>query len=112
MDRLLVMRSFVTVASVGSFAGAAKEMRTSTSMVSRHVADLEKQVGACLVNRTARSVSLTESGVRYHAFAKRILDEIRARAPLAIAGSKRAARVAAGEDPEQVAADTGARPGG
>jgi len=76
MDRLLVMRSFVTVAAVGSFAGAAKEMRTSPSMVSRHVADLEKKVGARLVNRTARSVSLTESGVRYHAFAKRIIDEI------------------------------------
>ena len=44
MDRLLVMRSFVTVASVGSFAGAAKEMRTSTSMVSRHIADLEKHL--------------------------------------------------------------------
>ncbi|MEY9212137.1 LysR family transcriptional regulator [Thermobifida halotolerans] len=76
MDRLLVMRSFVTVARVGSFSGAAKLLGTSGSLISRHVADLEKQVGVRLVNRTARSVSLTELGVRYSEFAQRILDEI------------------------------------
>ncbi|WP_106397041.1 LysR family transcriptional regulator [Actinocorallia populi] len=76
MDRLLVMRSFVTVAKVGSFSGAAKILGTSGSLISRHVADLEKQVGVRLVNRTARSVSLTEPGVRYSRFAQRILEEI------------------------------------
>lgn len=76
MDRLLVMRSFVMVAKVGSFSGAAKVLGSSGSLVSRHVADLEKQVGVRLVNRTARSVSLTEPGTRYSAFAQRILDEI------------------------------------
>lgn len=76
MDRLLIMRSFVTVASVGSFSGAAKTLGTSGSLISRHVADLEKQLGVRLVNRTARSVSLTEFGVRYSEFAQRIIDEI------------------------------------
>ncbi|GIE86323.1 LysR family transcriptional regulator [Actinoplanes regularis] len=76
MDRILVMRSFVTVAKVGSFSGAAKQLGTSGSLISRHVADLEKQLGVHLVNRTARSVSLTEPGVRYSEFAQRILDEI------------------------------------
>ncbi|KHL13402.1 DNA-binding transcriptional LysR family regulator [Mumia flava] len=76
MDRLLVMRSFVTVADVGSFSGAAKALGTSGSLISRHVADLEKQIGVRLVNRTARSVSLTEHGVRYSDFARRILSEI------------------------------------
>jgi DNA-binding transcriptional LysR family regulator len=76
MDRILVMRSFVTVAKVGSFAGAAKQLGTSGSLISRHVADLEKQLGVRLVNRTARSVSLTEPGLRYSEFANRILDEI------------------------------------
>jgi DNA-binding transcriptional LysR family regulator len=76
MDRILVMRSFVTVAKVGSFSGAAKQLGTSGSLISRHVADLEKQLGVHLVNRTARSVSLTEPGVRYAEFAQRILDEI------------------------------------
>jgi DNA-binding transcriptional LysR family regulator len=76
MDRLMVMRSFVTVADLGSFSAAAKELYTSGSQISRHVADLERKVGAQLVNRTARSVSLTELGVRYSDFARRILAEI------------------------------------
>ncbi|MGW1027981.1 LysR family transcriptional regulator [Streptomyces sp. NPDC002577] len=76
MDRLLVMHSFVTVAQVGSFSGAAKKLGSSGSLVSRHVAELERQLGVRLVNRTARSVSLTEPGQRYAAFAARILDEI------------------------------------
>ncbi len=76
MDRLLVMRSLVTVADTESFAGAAEQMRTSASSVSRHVASLEKHLGARLVNRTARSVTLTEYGLRYSEFARRILDEI------------------------------------
>ena len=78
MDRLLVMRSLVAVADTESFADAADLMRTSASSVSRHVASLEKHLGARLVNRTARLVTLTEYGVRYSAFARRILDEIEA----------------------------------
>ncbi len=76
MDRLLVMRSFVTVANVGSLSGAAKELGTSGSLISRHVADLERQIGVRLLNRTARSISLTEPGHRYSDFASRILAEI------------------------------------
>jgi len=76
MDRLVVMRTFVTVAKSSSFSRAARELGISGSLVSRHVADLEKQVGVRLVNRTARSVSMTEAGERYGEFAERILDEI------------------------------------
>ncbi len=76
MDRLVVMRTFVTVAKSSSFSGAARELGISGSLVSRHVADLERQVGVRLVNRTARSVSLTEAGHRYAEFADRILSEI------------------------------------
>jgi DNA-binding transcriptional LysR family regulator len=76
MDRLLVMRSLVAVAATESFATAAEQMRTSASSISRHVASLEKELGTRLVNRTARSVTLTESGVRYSDFARRIIGEI------------------------------------
>ncbi len=76
MDRLLVMRSFVTIAAGESFREAAHTLGISGSLVSRHVADLERQVGVRLVNRTARSISLTEPGKRYWEFARRILDEI------------------------------------
>lgn len=78
MDRVLLMRSFVTVAQLGSFSQAARALNSSGSLVSRHVAELERQVGVRLLNRTARSVSLTEPGVRYAEFATRILKEIEA----------------------------------
>jgi DNA-binding transcriptional LysR family regulator len=76
MDRLTVMRSFVGVAHSSSFIEAAKSLGISGSLVSRHVAELERQVGIRLVNRTARSVTLTEAGARYADFAARILDEM------------------------------------
>lgn len=76
MDRLVVMNTFVTVAKSSSFSGAARELGISGSLVSRHVADLERQVGVRLVNRTARSVSLTDAGHQYAEFAARILSEI------------------------------------
>ncbi|BBA96340.1 putative LysR family transcriptional regulator [Actinacidiphila reveromycinica] len=76
MDRMSLMHSFVTVARIGSFSGAAKTLNFSGSLVSRHVAELERQLGVRLVNRTARSISLTEHGVRYAEFAARILKEI------------------------------------
>ncbi|MFD7811523.1 LysR family transcriptional regulator [Streptomyces sp. NPDC059785] len=76
MDRLQVMRSLVAVADTETFVGAAELVRTSASSVSRHIAALEKDLGVRLVNRTARSVTLTENGVRHSAFARRVLAEI------------------------------------
>ncbi|MFG1928778.1 LysR family transcriptional regulator [Cryptosporangium sp. NPDC048952] len=70
------MRSLVAVAETESFASAADHMRTSASSVSRHVASLEKHLGVRLVNRTARSVTLTEYGLQYSGFAQRIIHEI------------------------------------
>lgn len=76
MDRLVIMRTFAAVARAATFSGAAVDLGISPSMVSRHVADLEEQVGVRLVNRTPRSVSLTAAGVKYAEFAERILQEI------------------------------------
>ena len=76
MDRLITMKTFITVVHANSFSGAARELGISGSLVSRHVADLERQVGVHLVNRTARSVSMTEAGQRYATFAERILTEM------------------------------------
>jgi DNA-binding transcriptional LysR family regulator len=52
------------------------ELGISGSLVSRHVAELERALGVHLVNRTARTISLTEAGHRYAEFATRIIDEI------------------------------------
>lgn len=76
MDRITVMRSFVSVGEHGSFSHAARRLGISGSLVSRHIAELEKQLGVRLVNRTARAVTLTAVGRRYHDFSQRILDEI------------------------------------
>jgi DNA-binding transcriptional LysR family regulator len=72
------MRSFVSVVKHESFAAAARSLSISRALVSRHIADLEKQVAIRLVNRTTRSVTLTEAGHKYYAFARRILGEIEA----------------------------------
>ncbi|HEY8046136.1 MAG TPA: LysR family transcriptional regulator [Streptosporangiaceae bacterium] len=76
MDRLTLMRSFVGVTKSRSFSQAARGLGISGSLVSRHVAELERDLGVRLVNRTARTVSLTEAGNRYAEFAGRIIDEI------------------------------------
>jgi DNA-binding transcriptional LysR family regulator len=76
MDQLTVMRSFVGVTKSRSFSQAARTLGISGSLVSRHVAELERSLGVHLVNRTARTISLTEAGTRYAEFATRIVDEI------------------------------------
>jgi DNA-binding transcriptional LysR family regulator len=76
MDRLTLMRSFVSVTNSRTFSQAARALGISGSLVSRHVSELERDLGVRLVNRTARTVSLTEAGSRYGEFAARIIDEI------------------------------------
>jgi DNA-binding transcriptional LysR family regulator len=76
MDRFTVMRTFVSVVRCESFASAARALSISRALVSRHIADLEHRVGIRLLNRTTRSVSLTEAGKKYLTFARRILNEI------------------------------------
>jgi DNA-binding transcriptional LysR family regulator len=76
MDRLTIMRSFVGVTRAKSFSQAARTLGISGSLVSRHVAELERELGVRLVNRTARTISLTEAGTKYAEFAARIIEEI------------------------------------
>lgn len=76
LDRLTGMRSFVGVAQAKSFSHAARTLGISRSLVSRHIAELEGQLGVRLFNRTARAVSLTEPGKHYFEFCERILAEI------------------------------------
>jgi DNA-binding transcriptional LysR family regulator len=64
-DKLLALRLFVRVARTGSFSAAARELDLSQPSVSRIVAALEKDVGAALVTRTTRAVTLTDTGSDY-----------------------------------------------
>jgi DNA-binding transcriptional LysR family regulator len=76
MDRITVMKSFVAAARAESFSAAARSLGVSGSLISRHISELERQLGVRLINRTARAVSLTEQGQRYFEFSQRLLDEI------------------------------------
>lgn len=70
------MRAFVAVAQTGGFSTAASKLSMSTTAVSRHVADLEHDLGVTLLRRTTRQVSPTEAGARYLPRAAAILEEI------------------------------------
>ncbi|MFA5966467.1 MAG: LysR family transcriptional regulator [Sphingomonas sp.] len=65
MDRLEELRTFVAVADQASFAEAARRMRISPTAASRAVASLEVSLGTTLLQRTTRSVRLTEDGAAY-----------------------------------------------
>jgi DNA-binding transcriptional LysR family regulator len=66
MDRLSRIEAFVRVAEVGSFSKAARSLHMSQPSVSKAVAELERQLGTQLLNRTTRHVSLTEGGKVYY----------------------------------------------
>jgi DNA-binding transcriptional LysR family regulator len=66
MDRFQSLVAFARVVEAGSFARAADRLDLSVSAVSRHVADLESHLGARLLNRTTRRLSLTESGQAFY----------------------------------------------
>lgn len=62
MDRLTAMQVFVEVASSGSFSATAEKLDMSRAMVTRYVAELERWLDARLLQRTTRSVTLTDAG--------------------------------------------------
>lgn len=73
----LDLRAFSRVARLGSFAAAARELRLSTTAISRRVGALEEQLGARLLHRTTRRVSLTPAGVEVLARVDRLLADLR-----------------------------------
>ncbi len=76
MDRLHEMEVFVAVADAASFAKAGAKLKISPPSVTRAIASLEERLGARLFNRTTRSLSLTEAGLRFLESAKALLAEI------------------------------------
>lgn len=89
MDRLHELEVFVAVADAGGFAKAGKRLRISPPAVTRAISSLEERLGARLLHRTTRRISLTEAGLRFLESTKRLLAELEA-----------AEREALGEDAE------------
>ena len=69
------MAVFVAVVDHRSFTAAAQALDMTRSMVSQHVRHLETSIGVTLMQRTTRSMSLTEAGQVYYDTASRILRE-------------------------------------
>lgn len=76
MDRLDSMAAFVAVADLRGFAPAARRLNLSASAVTRLIAALEERLAIRLLQRTTRSVTLTDAGARYLERARRILADI------------------------------------
>lgn len=76
MDRIDAMQAFLAVADLEGFAPAARKLGLSPSGVTRLIAALEERLGARLLQRTTRSVALTDAGQRYLARARRILADV------------------------------------
>lgn len=76
MDRLTSIEVFLEVARHESFSAAADELGLSKAMVSRHVGQLENKLGVRLLNRTTRSVGLTEAGSAYRDRMKELLEDL------------------------------------
>ena len=67
------LRVFVTVAELGSFSAAARELGVSQPAVSQNVAELERQVGTALFERNKSSLSITPAGENLKKYAAEIL---------------------------------------
>jgi len=75
MDRLDEINAFAAVADARSFTRGARRLGVSSAQVSKLVARLENRLGARLLNRTTRDVSLTDTGRAYLERARQLLDD-------------------------------------
>lgn len=75
MDHLSEMAVFARVAEAKSFSAAARGLGMTKSAASKQVSRLEQALGARLLNRTTRSLSLTEIGVQVYEHCARIVAE-------------------------------------
>jgi DNA-binding transcriptional LysR family regulator len=76
MDRLTSLTTFVRVVDSGGFSAAGRRLNMSTTMVSNHIHALEERLGARLLHRTTRKVSLTEVGKAYYDRCTQILADL------------------------------------
>ena len=75
MERLKRMSVFAKVVEMGSFTAAARQLQMSVSSISQIVARLEDELQVKLLNRSTRSLALTEAGKIYYKGCRRMLHE-------------------------------------
>lgn len=78
MSKLEEMTTFVTIVEAGGISHAADRLNIGKSAVSRRIADLEERLGAQLITRTTRRMSLTDAGKEFYKRSQQILNEVEA----------------------------------
>jgi len=76
MDKLLAMKMFVESVDAKGFSAAARRLDLAPSSVTRMIDALEAQLGAVLINRSTRQVTVTEAGAHYYDQARKILEDV------------------------------------
>lgn len=76
MDRLTGMAVFVAAIEEGSLVGAARRFGLSQSMAGKHVSAIEEQLQVRLLQRSTRTLNLTEAGTAYYLRCKQILETV------------------------------------
>jgi DNA-binding transcriptional LysR family regulator len=76
MLKLESLEAFTSIAEGGSITGAARRLAISKSVISERLTELERALGATLVRRTTRTLSLTDEGKAFYERAKRILRDV------------------------------------
>src|SRR5262245_6643971 len=76
MLKLESVAAFVAVAEAHSISAAARRMQVSKSVVSQRLTELERSLGAKLLRRTTRKLSITEEGSAFYERARRIVQEV------------------------------------
>lgn len=75
-DALQEITIFARIVGTGSLSAAARDLGMSPALVSRNLASLESRLGVRLINRTTRSLHLTDEGAAYYETCIRVLAEI------------------------------------
>ncbi len=76
MDKLLALKMFVETVDAKGFSAAGRRLNLATSSVTRALDGLEASLGAVLLNRSTRLITVTEAGATYYQQARRILEAV------------------------------------
>lgn len=76
MDKFNNMQVFCRIVELGTFSAVAKELKCSTMMISKYMAQLEASLGVVLLHRTTRSMSLSAAGEAYYNRSRQLLEDL------------------------------------